>query len=149
MSDAFEDVALLPKPTRSLPAERRAIAQQGKSERSRLERDAERRVKAMVRQRDGHRCRFCSDRAYEVAHGFSEGGYPSVRFIGINLFTACRPCHVLGHKHPTRWRQSIAALLGQEDFWKLERAAMAAGTGPDPAEVIAACRRGEFVELEA
>lgn len=137
------------KPTKTLPAEKRRIRQQSKSERSKLEREAERLVKAMVRQRDGFRCRFCKERGYEVAHGFSEGGYPAVRFIGVNLFTACRRDHAAGHKHPTMWLQTIATMLGPEMFGGLERAAMAAGTGPRPEDVIAAAKRGEFLEVPA
>lgn len=156
MTDSILDTPLpseeglaFPKNRRAKRLERQRIAQQSKAERATLEREAGWRTKEMARQRDGHRCRFCPARAYEIAHGFGEGAYPSVRFIGINLFNACRPCHDLGHQHPERWRTAIAVLLGPDDFAKLERAAMAAGDGPRPEDVIAAAKRGEFVELAA
>ncbi len=53
---------------------------------------AQRKVRAAVIARDGHRCRSCGGRPFEVHHreAFASGG----AYVPSNLLSLCYACHV-------------------------------------------------------
>lgn len=139
-----------PKPNgRARRKERQRIAAQSKAERSTLEREASHGVKELVRARDRYRCRFCPERAYEVAHGFGEKAHPSARWVAENMALACRSCHAFGHDHPTRWLRAFEILIGADVFERVKRVAQKVGSGPSAEDVIDLARAGLFWELPA
>jgi hypothetical protein len=133
-----------PKPTRTLPAERRRIAQVSKQESRKLELLAERKCSELTRARARGRCEFCGRRGIETAHGFGKGAHPEIRFDGRNLTWACRACHSRGHAEPLWWTAQLIGILGQKQYDQLQLAAIF-GTQPDPKDVLEAASRGRFV----
>lgn len=140
----------IPKPNgRARRKERQRIARDSALESAARERDAERRVKDLVRQRDRFRCRLCGERAYEVAHGFGEGAHPSARWVGENMVVACRACHAEGHDRPKAWLRAFEILVGADVFERVKRIAQKPNSGPSAEDVIDLAKRGEFWELPA
>lgn len=92
-----------------------------KSERQVLVEDCDDLCRKIVRSRDKERCVICgSTNRLQVAHIFSKGAHPSMRFEIDNLLLTCYHCHHhFLHKAPCEARDWIKQYLGEEKFERL------------------------------
>lgn len=154
---------LLPKPTRTLPAERHRIATVSKRPSARDRAIADRLCAAIVKTRALNRCEAsglvveypyyaagemvvitiqrCS-RGLDWAHGWGRGIF-TLRWAHANSFALCRNHHIAFEAHKAQWREVRRAILGAELYDRMEVLAKQPGRFKvDMAWVLAELRAG-------
>ena len=87
--------------------------------------------RAVVLERDGHRCRKCGSGkrpgrggGLQAAHIYPQGSHPSMRFRLENAITLCASCHIYGrnawHRHPKAALDWARRELGDDLLYKLD-----------------------------
>lgn len=95
------------------------------SSRRRAEMVIEARTRALVLERDGHRCRRCGATGprLDAAHVLPKGAWPALRFELDNLLCLCSWCHTDGpsawHRRPKRAIAWATEHLGEDHIARL------------------------------
>lgn len=135
----------LPKPVRTLPAERKRLRAIARTETAKDRVLADALCRKLTLERARNRCEFCGEGGQlDQAHGFGKKAFPSVRWDGRNLFAACRKCHHHGHAYPDWWERQLRGILGDQQFEQLRRDAIR-GSQPDARDVVEMARKGKYL----
>lgn len=144
LSGADEESGLaFPKPAKRLTKEKRRPTPVTRAQGTVLQARAA--VSRLVCKRANGRCEVCGLRGTEAAHIFGKGAFPHIQFLGLNLLWACEECHrTKGHGSPDWWHRQAQRILGAVRYAVLCNAANT-HAADDPADVLAAAKRGELV----
>jgi len=145
-------VMAIPKPTRTLPAERKRLRAQSQRETARDKATADRLCSALVRRLAGNRCEAagfdgvrCSPQL-DWAHGLSRR-HATVRWAHSNTFSLCRAHHDAFGRSPSVFDGWRAMKLGVPLFCRVVDQAREIGHVDIPA-IVAALKAGQFLQGE-
>jgi hypothetical protein len=73
----------------------------------------------MIRERDGHVCRYCGGFGTDCAHIFTRGAHPNMKVDPRNAMTLCRSCHEWFTDHPVAWWGFVAREIDPDTLEQL------------------------------
>lgn len=99
-------------------------AQLGRPKRKELIKICDELCRQIVKIRDGGKCQVCGKKEVHVAHIYSKGANPSLRFNPLNLVLLCPKHHLYwAHRSPIEFSEWVKNHLGEEKFFELRKQA--------------------------